>query len=672
MIRIPFTPPSPAELDAILARLPAPTQDTDPTYQPPNTHASLASARKGHEHLIRDLNLYAVHRNDPRSLELKRRLERALVLEDAALFPNPHTHPSLAHPQAAYYLGAKSEHYARACRVIQVVRSVQARYQLPSSLTVLLWEAAGELVPLFLHFGMFIPTVQNLGTKAQRETWLPRALDMEIIGCYAQTEMAHGSNVQGIGTTATYDEKRDVFVLHTPSLEAAKAWPGALGHTANYALVLAQTLVKGKNLGVFPFMLQIRDLKTHEPMPGVSLMDLGPKIGFNVMDNGIMTLDHVAVPRDHLFSGSVQVARGGAVTASADASQAQALVYKTMLNMRAGIVVGACQALWRGTTIGTRYSTVRTQFGSDAQGKEFPILEYQTQQRKVLEPLAASFAFMFAGRMMEDLVANVASPADLKRAHLVSSCLKVAVTHETSAMLEDLRRSAGGHGYAKSSGLVDLVNTYVQMITVEGENSVLAFQVARAASANPASLFTNAVPSTQPTITDWSDLESVAQLLDYTALRATKRHVTSGPGSTIAAEHLVMAAGYAMVLRAFASHLRSAPAHIRATVLAPSAVIMAVRAVLASHAPVADDDAMYAAQAKALAQLRAVAVPATDAFGLTERELVSALGRKDGDVYNAIVAWAKEWEGMNQCKVHPAWLSHILPVTGSKIKLAKL
>lgn len=62
---------------------------------------------------------------------------------------------------------------------------------------------------------------------------------MNIIGCYAQTEIAHGSNVNALETTATFDKATDEFVIHTPSIRAYKFWPGNLGRHATHAVVMA-------------------------------------------------------------------------------------------------------------------------------------------------------------------------------------------------------------------------------------------------------------------------------------------------------------------------------------------------------------------------------------------------------------------------------------------------
>ena len=59
------------------------------------------------------------------------------------------------------------------------------------------------------------------------------------MGCYAQTEMGHGTNVAGLETTATFDSSTDEFVIHTPSLSATKWWPGDLALFSTHAIVFA-------------------------------------------------------------------------------------------------------------------------------------------------------------------------------------------------------------------------------------------------------------------------------------------------------------------------------------------------------------------------------------------------------------------------------------------------
>lgn len=109
---------------------------------------------------------------------------------------------------------------------------------------------------------------------------------MEIFGCYAQTELGHGSNVAGLETTATLDKKTDEWIIHSPTISSAKYWPGSLGMWANHAIVFAQCIVDGNSLGVVPFMVQIRTKPDHHFMPGVKVGDLGAKLGYSSKDNG--------------------------------------------------------------------------------------------------------------------------------------------------------------------------------------------------------------------------------------------------------------------------------------------------------------------------------------------------------------------------------------------------
>jgi len=113
-------------------------------------------------------------------------------------------------------------------------------------------------------------------------------------GCYAQTELGHGSNVQGLETTATYQPDSKTFVLQSPGLTAMKWWIGGLGRTADHAVVMAQLHTPdGKNgslvkRGPFPFVVPLRDVKTRELLPGRTIMDIGPKAGYPATDNGAL------------------------------------------------------------------------------------------------------------------------------------------------------------------------------------------------------------------------------------------------------------------------------------------------------------------------------------------------------------------------------------------------
>jgi acyl-CoA oxidase len=45
---------------------------------------------------------------------------------------------------------------------------------------------------------MFIPCIKILGSDPQGNRLLGKCASFEIIGCYAQTELGHGSDVQNL------------------------------------------------------------------------------------------------------------------------------------------------------------------------------------------------------------------------------------------------------------------------------------------------------------------------------------------------------------------------------------------------------------------------------------------------------------------------------------------
>lgn len=140
--------------------------------------------------------------------------------------------------------------------------------------------ASGEMHIYGLHDKAFTKCLTDQTTDEQKAAFLVPAQQDKIIGCYAQTELAHGSNVRGLETTATWSPSDKTFIIHSPAITSAKWWVGTLGCAANHALVMAQLIIDGKNYGPHTFVVPVRDFKNHEPLEGVFVGDIGPKFGF--------------------------------------------------------------------------------------------------------------------------------------------------------------------------------------------------------------------------------------------------------------------------------------------------------------------------------------------------------------------------------------------------------
>lgn len=80
-----------------------------------------------------------------------------------------------------------------------------------------------------------------------------------------------------------------------------------MGHTANYCIVVAQLYTNGHCHGIHSFVIQIRDEETHMPLPGISIGNIGVKLGLNLVDNGYLALNNVRVPRMNMLMKHAQV-----------------------------------------------------------------------------------------------------------------------------------------------------------------------------------------------------------------------------------------------------------------------------------------------------------------------------------------------------------------------------
>lgn len=102
-----------------------------------------------------------------------------------------------------------------------------------------------EGLVISLHSAAFTPVILAQGSDEQQAQWIPRCQSLEVVGCYAQTELSHGNNVQGLQTTAQYDPAVKEFVINSPGVESTKWWMGGLG-----------ILVRYRSLGVFYSWMQ--------------------------------------------------------------------------------------------------------------------------------------------------------------------------------------------------------------------------------------------------------------------------------------------------------------------------------------------------------------------------------------------------------------------------------
>ncbi|MCI4375780.1 hypothetical protein PGIGA_G00113130 [Pangasianodon gigas] len=520
----------------------------------------------------------------------------------------------------------------------------------------------GSTEPFGLHFVMFIPMLSSQCTPEQRDKWLPPSGSCEVLGTYAQTELGHGTHIRGLETTATYDPSTQEFVLNSPTVTSIKWWPGGLGKTSNHAIVLAQLYTQGKCHGLHAFIVPIRCMKTHQPLPGVVVGDIGPKFGFDEVDNGFLKLDNIRIPRENMLMKYAKVQPDGMYVKP----PSDKLTYGTMVFIRAMIVGESAIALSKSCTIAIRYSAVRHQSELRAGEPEPQILDYQAQQYKLFPLLATAYAFTFVGQYMKNTYNRITGDinqgdfSQLPELHALAAGLKAFTTWSVNAGIEVCRMACGGHGYSQSSGLPDIYVTFTATCTYEGENTVMMLQTAR--------YLVKSYRQPVVYVIDCSLVETAAKSLQ-TELQRSKSQEDAWNNSSIELVRASDAHCHYVVVKLFAAKLSEISNTAVYSVLSTLALLYALHGVASNSGDFLQAGLLTIPQLsqitqriKALmAEIRPNAVALVDAFDYHDEMLNSALGRYDGNVYESMFEWAKR-SPLNRAEVHESYYKYMKPL----------
>ncbi|XP_070082992.1 peroxisomal acyl-coenzyme A oxidase 1 isoform X6 [Equus przewalskii] len=523
----------------------------------------------------------------------------------------------------------------------------------------------GRPEPLDLHLGMFLPTLLHQATKEQQERFFIPAWNLEMIGTYAQTEMGHGTHLRGLETTATYDPETQEFILNSPTVTSIKWWPGGR----------------------------------------ITVGDIGPKFGYDEMDNGYLKMDNYRIPRENMLMKYAQVKPDGTYVKPVS----NKLTYGTMVFVRSFLVGEAARSLSKACTIAIRYSAVRHQSEIKPGEPEPQILDFQTQQYKLFPLLATAYAFQFVGAYMKETYLRInegigqGDLSELPELHALTAGLKAFTSWTSNAAIEACRMACGGHGYSHCSGLPNIYVTFTATCTFEGENTVMMLQTARFLMKSYDQVhsgklvcgmvsYLNDLPSQRiqpqqvavwPSVVDINSPDSLTEAYKLRAARLVEiaaknlqtevfHRKSKEVAWNLTSVDLVRASEahcHYVVVKLFAEKLLKIQDKSVQAVLRNLCLLYSLYGISQNAGDFLQGSIMTESQItqvhqrvkELLTAIRPDAVALVDAFDFQDVTLGSVLGRYDGNVYENLFEWAKK-SPLNKTEVHDSYYKHLKPL----------
>jgi len=318
------------------------------------------------------------------------------------------------------------------------------------------------VVKMAVQFNLWGETIYKLGTDKHMH-YIKKTETLDILGCFAMTEIGHGSNIIKLETTAKYNHSKRQFIINTPFYSSRKYWIGQGAIYAHYAIVFASLYIEDICYGVHPFIVQLRN-QNNECMENITIKDCGIKNGLNGIDNGEIIFDNIVVPYDNLLDKFAYINnKGKYVAIKGRLSKMLSELSKNRLGMGLGSNIVSRYAL-KETLL---YAIKRKQFGKI----EHSLISYKSYQHRIIPLLAKSYV----NSLFNDYAIN--NLDDITITHFNSIISKTACSWNALDTLQECREGCGGHGYHYKSYFGKMYKNLDIYTTFEGDNNVLLQQI---------------------------------------------------------------------------------------------------------------------------------------------------------------------------------------------------
>ena len=337
-----------------------------------------------------------------------------------------------------------------------------------------------------VQWGLFGGAVGNLGTERHSDL-VKDLIELRALGCFAMTERGHGSDVQSLETTATYDPETEEFILNSPTASAEKWYIGNAARDGRFAAVFCQLYTPGveESHGVHCIVARIRK-DDGSAIEGVRLGDHGYKGGLKGVDNGTLSFDNYRVPRENLLNRFADVDAEGNYSSPIENPNRR---FFTMLGalVRGRVTVGAAAGSAARTAlgIGVNYANIRRQFAADDSLPENRLIEHRQHRLRLIPRVARAYALQLATNKLISRVHELdqlgldptkmtkEQQSDQREVEAHAAALKAANTAHATDAIQEMREACGGAGYMAENLLTTLKADSDIFTTFEGDNVVM-------------------------------------------------------------------------------------------------------------------------------------------------------------------------------------------------------
>lgn len=295
---------------------------------------------------------------------------------------------------------------------------------------------------LSVQSSLAMGAIYMYGSEEQKQQYLPAMAKGQLVGCFGLTEPNHGSDIGGLETKAKYDSSSKTYVLN-----GGKTWI-TNSPIADILIVWARcddSKVRG-------FIINRKEHGT-----GLSTPKINGKFSLRSSETGMILLDNVRVPEDHLLPNVVGMSGP----------------FGCLNNARYGISWGALGAAESCLSISRQYTLERHQF-------KRPLAQTQLMQKKLADMVTEISLGLISchhlGRLKDKDMHTPEMISILKRNN-AGKALDIART---------ARDMLGGNGIQDEYHVIRHVMNLEAVNTYEGTHDVHALVLGRAITGLPA------------------------------------------------------------------------------------------------------------------------------------------------------------------------------------------